>query len=66
VIRGGGGDDDLDAGEGIADGIGQGLRRGGDDTLRGGDYTDRDRYVLDGGANTEVGDNMPPGHPRHR
>jgi Ca2+-binding RTX toxin-like protein len=61
VIRGGLGDDDLDSGEGIAGGIDKVYGEAGDDTLRGGDYDEHDRYVLDGGANTEVGDNCLPG-----
>jgi Ca2+-binding RTX toxin-like protein len=61
VIRGGAGDDDLDGGEGIAGGIDKVYGETGDDVLRGGDYSKHDRFVLDGGANTEAGDNCLPG-----
>jgi Ca2+-binding RTX toxin-like protein len=61
VIRGGAGDDTLDGGEGIRGGVDLVYGEAGDDTLRGGDYDEDDRYVLDGGPNTEVGDNCLPG-----
>ncbi|BCJ53500.1 hypothetical protein Asp14428_49750 [Actinoplanes sp. NBRC 14428] len=61
VIRGGAGNDTLDAGEGIAGGVDKVYGQAGDDVLRGGDYSEDDRFVLDGGENTEVGDNCLPG-----
>jgi Ca2+-binding RTX toxin-like protein len=61
VVRGGDGDDDLDGGEGVSGGVDKVYGEAGDDTLRGGDYDESDRYVLDGGANTAVGDNCLPG-----
>ncbi|UQU65214.1 calcium-binding protein [Couchioplanes caeruleus] len=61
VIRGGAGNDTLDGGEGIAGGVDKVYGEAGDDVLTGGDYDEHDRYVLDGGTNTEVGDACVPG-----
>lgn len=61
TIRGGDGNDDLDAGEGIRGGIDKVYGQAGDDLLKGGSYDEDDRYVLDGGDNTAIGDNCLPG-----
>jgi Ca2+-binding RTX toxin-like protein len=61
VIHGGDGNDELDAGEGIKGGVDKVYGEAGDDTLRGGESTEYDRFVLDGGPNTETGDNCLPG-----
>ena len=56
VIRGGAGNDTLDSGEGITGGVDKVYGEAGDDVLNGGGYDEDDRYVLDGGPNTAVGD----------
>ena len=62
VIRGGAGNDRLDSGEGKTGGVDKVYGQAGDDVLGGGGYDDSDRYVLDGGENTEVGDTCVPGN----
>ena len=63
TIRGGSGDDTLNGSEGIRGGTDKVYGEAGDDTLSGGGYDEDDRYVLDGGPNTPIGDNCLPGTP---
>ncbi|HEX8347013.1 MAG TPA: hypothetical protein VF657_20085 [Actinoplanes sp.] len=63
VIRGGPGDDELAGDDGVRGGVDLVYGEDGDDKLTGGGIDEDDRYVLDGGANTAVGDTCVPLYP---